>query len=214
MSSSSFPLSSLEKQIKTHALLCATGFLILLPIGVLIPRYTRTFTNRWFPVHFAVQLFVAGPVIFAGRRMDLQLPHFVDPHQQIGLALLILYVVQLVLGMLIHWVKMPALRVKRRPPQNYLHAVLGLAMLALAAYQVHYGLYTEWAFATGGAHQIVDAAKHACVALVVLFWSLYGIGLAFLPRQLKQEKVTSDGGSSADHIQLKSGSASIAASQA
>ncbi len=94
-------------------------------------------------MHFALQLFVAGPVIFIGwakgheAAQVLQLPHFVDTHQRVGLALLVLYVAQLVLGAGIHWVKMPGGGVKRsRPPQNYVHAVLGLAMLALAAYQV------------------------------------------------------------------------------
>jgi len=37
-----FPLSS----AKTHAILSSIGFLILLPVGVLVARYVRTFTPR------------------------------------------------------------------------------------------------------------------------------------------------------------------------
>jgi hypothetical protein len=40
------PLSSLEIKARTHAILCTVGFLILLPLGVLLARYARTFTRR------------------------------------------------------------------------------------------------------------------------------------------------------------------------
>ncbi|KAK0203899.1 hypothetical protein DFS33DRAFT_1260495 [Desarmillaria ectypa] len=167
-----FPLTSIEQQLKTHAILCTTGFLILLPVGVLVPRYTRIYTNKWFPVHLAIQLCISAPVIFSGWALghksagQLGLPHFTDTHQKVALVLLILYIVQLVLGLGIHWVKFRW--VSGRPPQNYLHAFLGLIILVLAAYQVRYGLYTEWVFATGGLHVVPNSAKHAWLALVVV----------------------------------------------
>lgn len=40
----SFPLQPLEIMAKNHAILATTGFLILLPVGVLVARYARTFT--------------------------------------------------------------------------------------------------------------------------------------------------------------------------
>lgn len=43
---STFPLSPIEQKARTHALLCTIGFLILLPVGTLVARYTRTFTRR------------------------------------------------------------------------------------------------------------------------------------------------------------------------
>lgn len=67
---------------------------------------------------------------------QLGLGHFIDPHQKMGLALLILYVTQLVLGAFIHFVKMKAIFRGRRPPQNYLHVFLGLVILVVAASQV------------------------------------------------------------------------------
>lgn len=38
---------------------------------------------------------------------------------------------------------------KRRPLQNYLHAVLGLTVIGLAFYQVRSGYKTEWVLSTG-----------------------------------------------------------------
>ncbi|KAF7426430.1 hypothetical protein PC9H_008798 [Pleurotus ostreatus] len=52
--------------------------------------------------------------------------------------------------------------------------------------KVHYGLNTEWLL-TGGLHQVPMSAKNAWLALVIIFWVLYGLGLALLPRQYKQE---------------------------
>lgn len=99
--------------------------------------------SRWFTAHWIIQLIISGPVIFAGWSMgyntseQLQLGHFVDPHQKMGLTLLILYVVQVVIGALIHFVKMPSFFRGRRPPQNYFHVFLGLVIFILAESQVN-----------------------------------------------------------------------------
>ncbi|KAJ7017175.1 hypothetical protein C8F04DRAFT_1054523 [Mycena alexandri] len=190
----SFPLSSIEIMARNHAILCTVGFLILLPLGVLLARYARTFTRRWFWGHAVMQLVISGPVIFAGwamgnrtaNKLELEMLH--DPHQQIGIALLALYVTQLLLGTFIHYVKMPTLFRGHRPPQNYLHVALGLAIIALAGYQVHYGLYTEWDFATEGLHHVPKSAMHAWLALIIVFWVLYFLGMALIPRQFSAEK--------------------------
>ena len=64
--------------------------------------------------------------------------HFDNPRfQKIGITLLILYCIQLLLGAVIHFLKMPpSILGGHRPPQNYFHAVLGLVIIALAFYQV------------------------------------------------------------------------------
>jgi hypothetical protein len=67
---------------------------------------------------------------------QLALPQFEDPHQKIGLSLFIMYIIQVIIGIFVHYVKVPTLGRGRRPVQNYLHALLGLAIMALAAYQV------------------------------------------------------------------------------
>jgi hypothetical protein len=195
MSGAYFPLLPIETKAKTHALLCTIGFLILLPIGVLVARYVRTFTKRWWYAHGIIQFLISGPIIFAGWALGYQTanglltgPRFSDHHEKIGLALLILYLVQLFIGTFIHFVKMPSLFHGHRPPQNYFHAILGLAILALAAYQVHYGLTIEWAYATGNLHPVPRSAIHAWEALIIIFWVLYVLGLVLIPRQFRQEK--------------------------
>jgi len=193
MASVSFPLFPAEKLARTHAILCTTGFLVLLPVGALFARYARTFTNKWWIVHGAFQLFVAGPVIFAGWAYGhmatdtLASGHFVDPHKKIGLSLLILYLVQILLGVFIHFFKTPSLFNGRRPPQNYFHVFVGLAIFILAAYQVHYGLYIEWPTSTGNRHPVPMSAKDAWLALIIIFWVLYLSGMALLRRQFSQE---------------------------
>jgi hypothetical protein len=93
-----------------------------------------------------------------------------------------------VLGAFVHFVRIPFPFLGHRPPQNYIHALLGLAMLALANYEVHYGIYVEWPLMTGNVHPVKQAAKHAWLALVIVFWSLYAIGLVFLRRQYTKER--------------------------
>jgi hypothetical protein len=56
--------------------------------------------------------------------------------QRVGYAIFALYSFQLLLGMFIRGVRTPSLFIAHRPPQNYLHAALGLAILAMAGYQV------------------------------------------------------------------------------
>lgn len=56
--------------------------------------------------------------------------------QNVGVVIFALYITQIVVGALIHFVRIPVLFVGHRPPQNYFHALFGLAILAMAAYQV------------------------------------------------------------------------------
>ena len=86
---------------------------------------------------------LAGPLILAGIGVGIKYTesintggNFVDPHKKTGLVLLIVYCVQVVLGLFIHFIKMPNFMGGRRPPQNYIHAILGLTIIALAFYQV------------------------------------------------------------------------------
>ncbi|KAH0578304.1 hypothetical protein H2248_003931 [Termitomyces sp. 'cryptogamus'] len=139
----SFPLTPVERTAKTHAILCVTGFLILLPIGALVARFIRTFSTRWWTAHSLIQFVISGPIIGVGWSFGhqtaqmLNMGHFIDTHQQTGLALLILYIAQLLLGIFIHFYKFPSLFQGHRPPQNYFHIFLGVAIFILAAFQVH-----------------------------------------------------------------------------
>ncbi|KAI9459020.1 hypothetical protein F5148DRAFT_310760 [Russula earlei] len=187
------PFSEHEKKVRDHALLASISFLIVLPLGVLIPRYMRTFTNRWWRFHALINFFIAAPLVFASWAMVVSAKHVapprpIDHHRRVGYAIFSLYIAQVLVGAFIHFLRVPFLSIGNRPAQNYLHVALGLAILAMAGYQIHHGLYEEWEERTGNIHPIKDSLKHAWLALIITFWALYGIGLVFLPRQYKQEQ--------------------------
>lgn len=106
----------------------------------------------------------AGPVIISGivcgiEAVKTQGVELDDDHKKWGFALLALYVAQLALGAVIHWIKPTSWTVgKRRPAQNYFHAVLGILIIALAFYQVRTGFRTEWP-AMSGRPPISNAAN-------------------------------------------------------
>ena len=82
-------LNEYEKKVRNHALLAGIAFLVVVPIGVLIPRYLRTFTNRsvhllyhsrtrprrhsyplsarrrWWWAHWIINFVVAGALLIA-----------------------------------------------------------------------------------------------------------------------------------------------------
>jgi len=119
---------------------------------------------------------------------QLGLEHFMDTHGKCGLALLVLYLIQITLGAIVHFFKFPTVFRGHRAPHNYLHILIGISIFILAAYQVHYGLYIEWPTITGDVHKVPQSAKNAWMAFIIIFWILYVLGMALLPRQLKQEK--------------------------
>jgi hypothetical protein len=188
--SSGIPLSYYQKLVVAHAILCAVGFLLILPAGALFARYVRTLTSMWFKAHMILQWFIgeflvdlillhfygfhhlAGPIITAGVSLGIAAvaqagsQHLNDTHkvrilssialplhidyviiQKYGIAIFILYIAQLALGAIIHWIKPKGSR--RRPLQNYLHAIIGLLLIALAFYQVRVGYKVEWPAQTG-----------------------------------------------------------------
>ncbi|KAJ7077562.1 hypothetical protein C8R44DRAFT_896234 [Mycena epipterygia] len=141
----------------------------------------------WFWPHVIMNFLVTGPLVFTAFALGYQTtaasgaPYLTDPHQKVGLALLIMYLLQVFLGAFIHWVKLPFRFPGGRHPQNYLHVILGLSIVALASWQTHYALWIEWAFVTGNFHPLGP------IAIVIVMWGLYAIGLVLLPRQFKQE---------------------------
>ncbi|KAI3602750.1 CBD9-like protein [Moniliophthora roreri] len=182
------PLLPYQKLIVAHAIFCVVGFLLLLPVGALLARYLRTFTDVWFKGHWIIQFALAGPPIVVGIAMGIQavvkagVKHLDDGHKKWGIALFILYLVQCALGAFIHFIKPSK---PGRPPQNYIHAVLGLLIIALALYQVRTGYADEWPKATG--REDIPGANAVWITWAVLLPILYAAGLAFLPKQYRQE---------------------------
>jgi hypothetical protein len=189
-SSSATSLTSVQKMIVAHGILSALGFLLFLPTGVLVARYTRTLTTTWFVAHWVVQLLIAGPIIITGAALGFRAVaitggvHLQDNHMKWGLAIFVLYFAQAAFGAAIHWFK--PRNFTGRPLQNYLHAVIGLLTIALAFYQTRTGYRTEWPLLVGLGN-ISNAVSIVWYVWVVLLAVLYLVGLSLLPRQFRQE---------------------------
>jgi hypothetical protein len=56
--------------------------------------------------------------------------------QKVGMAVFGLYMVQVILGAFIHFIRIPFPLLVHRPLLNYAHALLGLTILSLSGYQV------------------------------------------------------------------------------
>jgi hypothetical protein len=149
-----------QKMLMAHAILCGIGFLIVLPIGALIGRWLRLVTNSWFRAHWFFQAVIGLPIIFSGWFLAVggiaqkEGRHFDDTHKILGLVLIGIYVLQLLLGVHIHLYRIHAgirpapiagtqdpslpqlVQASNRPFLNYIHAVVGLTIIALSFYQV------------------------------------------------------------------------------
>lgn len=187
------PLEPYQKLIAAHAIFCVLGFLFFLPAGALLARYLRTFSNAWFRGHWILQWLLAGVCIVVGVALGIRsvaeakAKHLDDSHKKWGVALFVLYVVQCSLGALIHFFKPVKPWPRGRSIQNYFHAILGLLIIGLAFYQVRSGYKHEWPTTTGRGDlgKGVDIVWYVWVALIPV---LYAVGLAFLPKQHRQEK--------------------------
>ncbi|KAF7974921.1 hypothetical protein HWV62_10953 [Athelia sp. TMB] len=202
-------------RIVAHGVLCTVGFLGLLPLGVLVARWTRTFTPHWFTSHWVIQSVLSGPIIVAGVALGIHAVdesqsllsgpiivagvalgihavdeshgmHLDDTHKKLGIALFVLYFAQLAFGALIHFVRVASAGPARRPPQNYAHAIMGLLILALAGWQVRTGFRTEYPEWTTG--RVPMGVETLWIVWVVIIPVAYLAGLALLPRQFRQER--------------------------
>lgn len=66
----STPLLPYQKMIVAHGILCAIGFLGILPAGALLARYLRTFSPAWFRGHQFLQTVICQYTSF-----DLDMRH-------------------------------------------------------------------------------------------------------------------------------------------
>ncbi|KAH9061749.1 hypothetical protein EDB83DRAFT_875711 [Lactarius deliciosus] len=126
-----------------------------------VARYTRTFTNRWFHAHWIVNFLISCPLILAAWVLGKKAHNFghasLTPHGKRGLFVIGLYIGQLVLGLVIHYIRIPFPSLGHRPPQNFLHAVQGLVILGLANYQVYDGIYHKTGFLAADCQTVCEA---------------------------------------------------------
>lgn len=187
------PYTKREKVLIVHAFFMSFGFLVLLPAGSLIGRWGRTFTPVWFKAHQFSNLFLALPVITLGCVLGLmaviqhESDHFSNAHEICGVVLVGLYYAQIFLGRYIHRRREKAtVPLKPHPPLNIAHVVLGLAIIALAFFQIRSGL-DAWEVTTGRP-VLASWCRKLWVLWIVVLPLAYLSGLSLLQRQFRQER--------------------------
>lgn len=187
----SIPLTRSQRVFVAHGVLLTLAFMVILPLGALQARLSRTFVpgKWWFMAHWILQWPVSSVCIIVGFALAvsevnrLQSGQLDSTHKKWGLVLVILYIVQCSYGGVIHFYK--SAKATKRPLQNYGHAVLGLLIIALSFWQVYTGLNTEWKRV--GGRYIPDSIWTWWKVWVVMISVLYLLGLGLLPRQYRKE---------------------------
>ena len=65
------PLTTNQKLILLHAVLLSFAFVVILPVGALVGRLTRTHSPAWFKRHWVLQAIIAGPMILIGFMLGM-----------------------------------------------------------------------------------------------------------------------------------------------
>ncbi|KAJ7082423.1 hypothetical protein B0H15DRAFT_993831 [Mycena belliarum] len=182
--------SRFQKLVIVHALLSTLAFALILPLGALLARYLRTSRPWWYSGHWIAQLAIGGPVVVAGLGLGFaakaEYGDTISPsHVTLGKVILGLYIIQCAMGAVIHYFK-PASAARRRPPQNYLHAVIGLLLVGLGMYQAHSGYAEEWPRLLRYG-ELPESVNRLWIAWCVILPVAYAGGLALLPKQYRQE---------------------------
>lgn len=173
--------SNMVRIYLVHMIFMVLGWMLLAPIGILIGRYGRTMFN-WFPAHRAVQsvaflfIFIAFFLAIAAVGYDTGM-HFVNTHNQLGLAMVILLVIQVALGAAAHGMR-------SKTGKRYIgfaHIPLGLILFGLSPYQIHLG-FDIWDWDPPA------YASYIIYAWTALMAALYIAGFALLPKELRQDQ--------------------------
>ncbi|BGP39353.1 hypothetical protein JCM10449v2_003291 [Rhodotorula kratochvilovae] len=180
--------SSKVKTLIAHATLGSLAFLVSMPLAIPTARAGRD-RFGWFPAHAALN---ASAVILVVICFALGTHEaggaFNDFHCRLGLALLILVVLQALLGYGAHLTRptpltssRPSLRphasssaparTRTRGVPRLAHILLGLTLVALGWAQVASGLYREWPRYVSGTG--LDGLVPRWVTIV--FWVLVGV---------------------------------------
>ncbi|KAJ7207613.1 hypothetical protein GGX14DRAFT_635714 [Mycena pura] len=178
-----------DQMIIAHAVVASVATLITAPAAILIGRYFRS-RSWWFKVHVLLQSVTAVFVILVfslgivavgsgGNGNQLTGPKM-DPHHDLGLAVLVLFLLQFVLGIGAHYThsaspahaKDPAFPTMTTPKSalRHLHVVCGVVMTALLYAGVKTGM-DEW-------DMVSDMGTLVPQPVVVLYWVIFGFEVA------------------------------------
>nr|XP_043622686.1 cytochrome b561 and DOMON domain-containing protein At3g07570-like [Erigeron canadensis] len=140
----SSPYSDLKR---THGILNAVGWGVLIPIGAIIARYFKHVKPFWFYAHSSIQLsgFIIGlSGIISGLILENRIEVNVAKHKALGLIVITLGCLQIIAVLL-----RPSKDSKKRKYWNWYHHNVGRLLIVLAAFNVFYGIYlggvgSEW----------------------------------------------------------------------
>ncbi|KAJ7052287.1 hypothetical protein C8F01DRAFT_1171586 [Mycena amicta] len=180
-----------DKMIIAHAVFACIAALFAAPAAILVGRYFRT-RSWWFRAHLYLQsitaicvivVFAVGLVaVSSGASHTIQLTGpKADPHHDLGLAILILFLLQFFLGIAAHYShsagpagaqKGAAFPTLTTPKHilRHVHVVCGVVMTALLYAGVKTGM-DEW-------DMVSDMGTRVPEGIVVVYWLLFGIEVA------------------------------------
>jgi cytochrome b561 len=166
--------------------LASVATLITAPAAILIGRYFRS-RSWWFKAHLTLQTLTAILVITGitislvavnhnGNGTQLVGPHK-DPHHDLGLSVLILFLVQFTLGVVAHYTHSAAhgkdsvfpTLMTPKSPLRHIHVVFGIIITALLYAGVKTGM-DEW-------DNVADNATLVPKGIRVAYWVLFGLAV-------------------------------------
>ncbi|KAF7292044.1 Cytochrome b561 domain-containing protein [Mycena indigotica] len=180
-----------DKMIIAHAVFACIATLFTAPAAILIGRYFRG-RPWWFKAHLWLQSVTASCIIIvfavgivavlsgASHIVQLTGPK-ADAHHDLGLAILILFLLQYLLGIAAHYThsagpagaqKGAAFPTLSTPKHalRHLHVFCGVAMTALLYAGVKTGM-DEW-------DTVSDMGTRVPSGIVVVYWLFFGIEVA------------------------------------
>ncbi|KAH7437689.1 hypothetical protein KP509_05G084200 [Ceratopteris richardii] len=159
---------------RTHGILNTLAWGIILPLGAIVGRYMRQFTDSiWFYIHVPLQIlgYTLGVIGWAlGMRLRAVTSASHKVHQNIGIALFVLATIQ-VLALVLR----PSKDHKIRRYWNYYHHSIGYAIVLLSIINIFEGLHilnpeTKW---KSGYIAILVLMAVVSVVLEVVTWVRY-----------------------------------------
>ncbi|KAJ7696770.1 hypothetical protein B0H17DRAFT_1053001 [Mycena rosella] len=184
-----------DQMIIAHAVFASVATLITAPAAILVGRYFRS-QRWWFNTHLTLQTltaFSSSRSVSSGGNGDQLTGPKADPHHDIGLAIIVLFLLQFLLGVVAHFTHsagpsssdsaFPTLTTPKSP-LRHLHVIFGIVMTALLYAGVKTGM-DEW-------DMVSDMATLVPKGIVVVYWVIFGLE----PIRASGRKDSIDAGSS------------------
>ncbi|KAK0548847.1 hypothetical protein OC846_002708 [Tilletia horrida] len=165
-----------------HGVFMIVAFLGIFALGILYGRFGRTYLPAtWFKHHRAIQVTglaftLIGAILGIIAVQVAGAPHFALLHQKLGLAIIILVVLQAIGGQAGHVIRQKY----GRRSQNAFHVLFGIAIFALASLNIQYGL-DIWGWRPSPVWKYILGTWSIILGLV------YIGGLTLIPSQRREE---------------------------